>query len=83
MMPMTRRIALTLAMSVAGSAGAAEYPVKPIRMLVAFAPGGGTDIIGRIAAQGITENLGQHVVVDNRPGAGGNIGTEMVAKATR
>ena len=80
-MPMTRRIALTLAMSVAGSAGAAEYPVKPIRMLVAFAPGGGTDIIGRIAAQGITENLGQHVVVDNRPGAGGNIGTEMVAKA--
>ena len=81
MMPMTRRIALTLAMSVAGSAGAAEYPVKPIRMLVAFAPGGGTDIIGRIAAQGITENLGQHVVVDNRPGAGGNIGTEMVAKA--
>ena len=81
MMPMTRRIALTLAMSVAGSAGAAEYPVKPIRMLVAFAPGGGTDIIGRIAAQGITEKLGQHVVVDNRPGAGGNIGTEMVAKA--
>ena len=80
-MPMTRRIALTLAMSVAGSAGAAEYPVKPIRMLVAFAPGGGTDIIGRIAAQGITANLGQHVVVDNRPGAGGNIGTEMVAKA--
>ena len=80
-MPMTRRIALTLAMSVAGSAGAAEDPVKPIRMLVAFAPGGGTDIIGRIAAQGITENLGQHVVVDNRPGAGGNIGTEMVAKA--
>ena len=57
------------------------YPTKPIRMIVAFAPGGGTDIIGRVAAQGIFENLGQQVVVDNRPGAGGNIGTDMVAKA--
>jgi tripartite-type tricarboxylate transporter receptor subunit TctC len=50
-------------------------------MIVAFAPGGGTDIIGRIAARGISENLGAQVVVDNRPGAGGNIGTEIVAKA--
>jgi tripartite-type tricarboxylate transporter receptor subunit TctC len=50
-------------------------------MIVAFAPGGGTDIIGRIAARGISENLGVQVVVDNRPGAGGNIGSEIVAKA--
>jgi tripartite-type tricarboxylate transporter receptor subunit TctC len=65
----------------AASAPAAEYPTKPIRMMVAFAPGGGTDIIGRIAARGISENLNAQVVVDNRPGAGGNIGTEIVAKA--
>jgi tripartite-type tricarboxylate transporter receptor subunit TctC len=63
------------------SAFAQPYPSKPIRMIVAFAPGGGTDIIGRIAARGITENLGATVVVDNRPGAGGNIGTDIVAKA--
>ena len=50
-------------------------------MIVAFAPGGGTDIIGRIAARGISENLGAQVVVDNRPGAGGNIGSEIVAKS--
>jgi len=60
---------------------ASNFPNRPIRMIVAFAPGGGTDIIGRIAAQGITTYLGQQVVVDNRPGAGGNIGTEMVARA--
>ena len=67
--------------SCAGSAWGAEYPARPIRMIVAFAPGGGTDIIGRIAARGIGENLGAQVVVDNRPGAGGNIGCEIVAKA--
>ena len=64
-----------------GSAWSAEYPARPVRMIVAFAPGGGTDIIGRIAARGISENLGVQVVVDNRPGAGGNIGSEIVAKA--
>ena len=63
------------------SAAATDFPTKPIRMIVAFAPGGGTDIIGRIAARGISENLNAQVVVDNRPGAGGNIGTEIVAKA--
>ena len=59
----------------------ADYPHKSIRMIVAFAPGGGTDIIGRIAAKGISDHLGQQVVVDNRTGAGGNIGTEIVAKS--
>ena len=85
MIPLVIQCARCASLAIAGSliaaAGAADYPTKPIRMLVAFAPGGGTDIIGRIAAQGISENLGQSVVVDNRPGAGGNIGTEMVAKA--
>lgn len=61
--------------------GAADYPNRPIRMVVAFTPGGGTDIVGRLASKGISDMLGQPVVVDNRPGAGGNIGTEFVARA--
>lgn len=65
----------------AGAIAADTYPVRPIRMIVAFSPGGGTDIIGRIAAQGLFAKLGQQVVVDNRPGAGGNIGTAIVARS--
>jgi len=58
-----------------------NYPSKPIRMIVAFAPGGGTDIIGRFAAKAIQDALGASVVVENKPGAGGAIGTELVAKS--
>lgn len=58
-----------------------SYPTKPIRFIVPFAPGGGTDIIGRIVAQLLHEELGQLVVVDNRAGAGSSVGTEIVAKA--
>lgn len=57
------------------------YPTKPIRMVVAFAAGGAPDIIGRIVGQKLNESLGQAVIVDNRPGATGNIGAEIVAKA--
>jgi len=57
------------------------YPVKPIRLIVPYPPGGGTDIIARPLAQKLTENLGQQVIVDNRGGAGGNIGMEFVAKS--
>lgn len=65
----------------APAAGQAGYPDKAIRFVVPFAPGGGTDIIGRIVAQGLNEALAQPVVVDNRGGAGSTLGTEIVAKS--
>ena len=58
-----------------------DYPVKPIRIIVSYAPGGGTDVIARALARKLNEAWGQPVIVENRPGAGGNIGTEAVAKA--
>src|SRR6202163_760670 len=57
------------------------YPVRPIHMVVGFAAGGGADIIARLIGQSLSERLGQQIVVDNRPGAGTNIGTEVVVKA--
>jgi len=60
---------------------AEAYPMKPIRVIVPFAAGGGTDLIARITAQKLTEAWGQQVIVDNRPGAGGIVGTEMGVRA--
>jgi tripartite-type tricarboxylate transporter receptor subunit TctC len=60
----------------------AKYPNKPIRLIVPFAPGGGTDIVGRTIAQKMSESLGQSVIVDNRPGAGGTLGAETAVRAS-
>jgi tripartite-type tricarboxylate transporter receptor subunit TctC len=69
------------ALAVSAAAHAQVYPAKPIRMIVAYPPGGGTDIVGRMVAQKLGESLGHSVVVENRGGASGNIGTELAARA--
>src|SRR5580765_3065963 len=73
--------AFALAALAISAAHAEVYPAKPIRMIVAYPPGGGTDIVGRTIAQKLGETLGQSVVVENRGGASGNIGTELAARA--
>ncbi len=66
----------------AGAADAAAYPAKPLRFVVTFAPGGGTDIFARAIAHKFNETWGQPVIVDNRAGGNGNIGADLVAKAS-
>jgi tripartite-type tricarboxylate transporter receptor subunit TctC len=73
--------ALLAATSMAALAQGA-YPTKPIRLIVAFPPGGSTDIVARLVGQKLSERVGQQLVVDNRGGAGGTIGTETAARAT-
>ena len=75
------RILFCLLPLIPGIACTQPYPVKPIRWIVTFPAGGVTDIIGRTLAVRLTDTLGQQVVIDNRGGAGGVIGTEMVARA--
>ena len=70
-----------LAVVLSGSALAQSYPSKPVRVVVPFPPGGGTDIVARTVTPKMAEILGQPLIIDNRAGAGGNIGTEAVAKS--
>src|SRR5262245_62005784 len=62
-------------------ARAQAYPTRPVRIIVGFAPGGATDIVARLMGQWLSERFGQNFVIENRPGAAGNIGTEAVVNA--
>jgi tripartite-type tricarboxylate transporter receptor subunit TctC len=73
--------ALGLAHTTAHAQSSTNYPSKPIRMIIPFAPGGASDFVGRIIAQPLGQLLGQQVIADNRPGASGNIGLEAAARA--
>jgi tripartite-type tricarboxylate transporter receptor subunit TctC len=77
----TSLVAAVLLAVAASHAAAQSYPAGPMRIVVPFTPGGGTDILSRILAQKLNESWGQPVVVDNRPGASGTVGTAFVAKA--
>ena len=78
---MLRSIGAALALALSTAALAQQYPAKPVRIVVPFAPGGGSDFTGRLIAQKLSERVGTSFIVENRPGAGGNLGATEVAKA--
>src|SRR5689334_13984701 len=76
-----RALALMAGIFTISQTYAQQYPVKQVRIVVGFVPGGGSDFIARLVAQKLTESFGRPVIVENRPGAGAAIATELVAKA--
>jgi len=76
-----KRIVPSLAASLIAAAALAQYPAKPIRLIVPFAAGGGNDSVARLVGKHLSDSLGQQLVIDNRPGAGGVLGAEFAAKA--
>jgi len=78
---MRRVAALLVVLALPGAAAAQVWPAKPIRYIVPFAPGGTTDILARLIAPKLADVFGQPVVVENRPGAAGALGSEMLAKS--
>jgi tripartite-type tricarboxylate transporter receptor subunit TctC len=76
-----RRLAFVLALAACACVHAQGYPTRPVKMVVGFPPGGGTDVVARIIAPGLGEHLGQPVVIENRPGATGTVAAAMVAKS--
>ena len=70
-----------LASALLSPAHALDYPTRPVRLVVGFPPGGSADIVARLVAQALTERMGQSFIIDNKPGAGSNLGTETVARA--
>ena len=77
----TLRLVLFAFALVASPAAAQDYPTRSVTLIVPFAPGGSTDVIARVIAQGLRAELGQSVVVENHAGAGGSLGTGMIVKA--
>ena len=75
------KLAIAFGALAAGFAHAQPYPTKPIKIVAPFAPGGGTDFIARLIAQKLTEKLGAQVIVENKPGAGGNLGAEQAVRS--
>jgi tripartite-type tricarboxylate transporter receptor subunit TctC len=82
-MKLNRKLMVAIAlMSACAASSAQNYPARPIRMILGFAPGGSTDLVARVVGQKMAEAWGQQVVIDNRPGANGMIGADLVAKAS-
>src|SRR5512145_1236507 len=83
-MPKSHATLLTAAgllLALTTAAAAQDYPTKPVRLIIPFPPGGSNDVVGRMIATQLSERLGKQVVVDNRGGAGGTIGTELAANS--
>ena len=81
-MNITRTLLVAATLAAAGVAGAAEFPTKPVRLVIGFAPGGGTDTTARALSTKLTTSFGQQVIVDNRPGHSGTIAADIVSQAT-